>query len=337
MKWVIGISAVSAVATLATSLFLVTNSKPATATTPQNNVPVSSTCQDSDGDGYGINCQKGADCNDHDPRISPDQKEVCNFRDDNCNALVDDAPSCVKVEYYPKPVDVLGGSFWMGSAANDGANDEHPQHQVSISGFQIDRYEVTNERYLACVNAKVCKPPQIRSSAQRKDYFGVNEFSRYPAVFVNWEQANTFCRWDGGRLPTEAEWELAAKGLGSTKRTYPWGNDAPDCTKANLGGDGSCVGDTDLVGRRLAGASPWGAMDMAGNVWEWTSDWYDANYYSKSPNVDPQGPSQGKLKVMRGGCWMSGADSLRVSCRKAELPDTWAPNVGFRCVRKGGR
>ena len=103
-----------------------------------------------------------------------------------------------------------------------------------------------------------------------------------------------------------------------------------------MGGPVGCLGDTDLVGRRPAGASPWDVMDLAGNVWEWTADWYDRSYYSSSPERDPQGPSHGTLKVMRGGCWASGSDSLRVSCRKAELPATWAPNVGFRCVRSEG-
>jgi formylglycine-generating enzyme required for sulfatase activity len=294
-------------------------------------------CQDLDRDGYGLGCAKGPDCNDRDPTIFPGNSEICNLRDDDCNGLVDDAVSCGAVVYDPQPVEVAASTLYMGTAPNQGAADEHPQHQVDIAGFAIDRYEVTNERYAACVKASVCRPPKLSSSAKRQAYFGVPEFARYPVVFVGWAEANQFCHWDGGRLPTEAEWELAARGPAPSQRTFPWGDEAPDCTKANMGGEGSCVGDTDLVGRRPWGASPWGAMDLAGNVWEWTSDWYDANYYKNSPKRDPQGPAQGKLKVMRGGCWMSGADSLRVSCRKAELPDTWAPNVGFRCVREGGR
>jgi formylglycine-generating enzyme required for sulfatase activity len=96
------------------------------------------------------------------------------------------------------------------------------------------------------------------------------------------------------------------------------------------------VGDTDRVGRRVAGQSPFGAFDMAGNVWEWTADWYDAGYYARSPQQNPVGPDKGTLKVMRGGCWMSTENSLRTTCRKAELPKQWAPNVGFRCVYPEG-
>ena len=223
-------------------------------------------------------------------------------------------------------VDVPAGTFPMGSET--GAADESPVHRVSGSAFAMDRYEVTNARYAACVQAEVCSPPALTSSFKRPAYFGVAEFADYPVVHVSWGQANAFCAWAGGRLPTEAEWERAARGTADA-RTFPWGDSAPDCNKANFAG---CVGDTDRVGRRPAGQSPYGAFDMAGNVWEWTADWYEAAYYSRSPEQEPKGPDMGHLKVMRGGCWVSGANSLRATCRKAELPGLWAPNVGFRCV-----
>ena len=181
----------------------------------------------------------------------------------------------------------------------------------------------------------VAAAPALPSSNRRDDYFRNAAFAAYPVVHVSHQQATKFCEADGGRLPTEAEWEMAARGPGNDVRTFPWGNESADCSKANMGGNKSCVGDTDIVGRRAAGKSPTGAYDMAGNVWEWTADVYDATYYEKSPSENPKGPETGSLRVMRGGCWVSGEDSLRVSCRKPALPSTWASNVGFRCVRDG--
>ena len=227
-------------------------------------------------------------------------------------------------------VDVPAGTFLMGSEA--GAADEGPVHRVSGSAFAMDRHEVTNARFAACVQAGACLPPALASSFKRPAYFGAAEFADYPVIHVSWGQAEAFCAWAGGRLPTEAEWERAARGTADA-RIFPWGDSAPDCSKANFAG---CVGDTDRVGRRPAGQSPYGVFDMAGNVWEWTADWYEADYYSRSPDQDPVGPDIGHMKVMRGGCWVSGANSLRATCRKAELPGLWAPNVGFRCVYPAG-
>jgi eukaryotic-like serine/threonine-protein kinase len=225
-----------------------------------------------------------------------------------------------------KDVKVPAGAFNMGS--DTGAPDERPVHRVSGSAFVIDRYEVTNARYAACMQAGACAAPALLSSFTRPAYFSAPELADYPVIHVSWGQAESFCAWAGGRLPTEAEWERAARGTADA-RTFPWGDSPPDCNKANFAG---CVGDTDRVGRRPAGQSPYGAFDMAGNVWEWTADWYEAGYYSRSPEQDPTGPDTGHLKVMRGGCWVSGTSSLRATCRKAELPSMWAPNVGFRCV-----
>jgi eukaryotic-like serine/threonine-protein kinase len=229
-------------------------------------------------------------------------------------------------------VHVPSSTVLMGSAPGQGADDERPRHAVRVSGFRLDRTEVTNGRYAACVAEGACKAPMLVTSEHRLHYFGDPAFADHPVIFVSWADADAFCHWANGRLPTEAEWELAARGPAPSVRTYPWGDEKPDCARANMGGAEGCVGDTDRVGKRPAGASPFGALDMAGNVWEWTADWYDAQYYDKSPSTDPKGPPTGTLKVMRGGCWMSGADSLRVSCRKPELPSAWAPNVGFRCA-----
>jgi len=283
-------------------------------------------CNDLDGDGYGIGCAAGPDCNDRNRAIHPGAVETCNFIDDDCNGLVDEAPGCVAPKLDASPVHVPAGSFLMGSGV--GAADEKPVHAVAGSALAMDPYEVTNARYQTCVRSGACVAPSSSGSMRRPHYFDDPSFADYPVIFVSWKQAQAFCAFAGGRLPTEAEWERAAAG-GDAPRTYPWGESPPDCSKANFGG---CVGDTDRVGRRPAGRSPFGVFDMAGNVWEWTADWYDATYYGRSPARDPTGPATGSLKVMRGGCWVSGESSLRTTCRKAGLPDSWAPNVGFRCV-----
>jgi len=286
--------------------------------------PTAAGCTDSDGDGYGLGCALGKDCNDHDPAMHPGAVETCNFRDDDCNGLVDDVARCAAPDLLPGLVHVPAGSFLMGS--EQGAADERPVHRVTSSGFMMDRYEVSNGRYRACVQAVACTAPSLLSSNTRARYFEDPSFADYPVIFVSWAQAQSFCAFAGGRLPSEAEWERAAAGS-EAPRTYPWGESAPDCSKANFAG---CVGDTDRVGRRPAGQSPYGIFDMAGNVWEWTADWYGV--YGRIPVQDPTGPESGTLKVLRGGCWVSGASSLRTTCRKPELPNSWAPNVGFRCV-----
>jgi formylglycine-generating enzyme required for sulfatase activity len=335
MRWysVVGLAAGAVAAAAGALLGLHTQAHAvATASAP---VPKASVCQDADGDGYGLGCALGQDCNDQDGLVHPGQREACNFRDDDCNALVDDGGGCDAPAIMPGPVSVPSGAFLMGSV--DGPADERPLHRVALGSYRIDRQEVTNARYRQCVRAGSCTPPRLGVSRHRPHYFEDASFDDYPVIFVDWHQAQSFCRFAGGRLPTEAEWEKAARGAEPSRRTYPWGEDAPDCRRANMGGPGSCVGDTDRVGRRAAGASPYGALDMAGNVWEWVGDWYDAGYYTASPTQDPTGPAHGQLKVMRGGCWLSGADSLRVSCRKAELATSWAYNVGFRCVYPEGR
>jgi formylglycine-generating enzyme required for sulfatase activity len=196
----------------------------------------------------------------------------------------------------------------------------------------MDPFEVTNARYRACVAQGRCQRPKLLSSQLRADYYENERYGDYPVIHVDFYQAETFCHAAGGRLPTEAEWEKAARGAAPSSRVFPWGDQGPDCALANFGGPRGCLGDTDRVGRRPLGRSPSGLFDLAGNVWEWVSDWYDPGYYAASPARDPEGPSQGTLKVLRGGCWQSGASSLRVSCRKPSLPSTWANNIGFRCA-----
>jgi len=294
--------------------------------------PPLTACEDRDGDGYGRGCGLGPDCNDDDAAIHPGQPEVCNFRDDDCNALVDDSPLCRTPTLSQGTVPVAAGEFIMGSAPGTGAADEYPRHRVWVSGFSLDTFEVTNRRYRACVAAGKCVRPRLVSSHLRNDYFENDAFADYPVIFVDHAQAKAYCEFAGGRLPTESEWEKAARGKSPSIAEFPWGDREPDCSLANMGGKHSCVDDTDRVGRRDAGKSAVGAFDMAGNVWEWVADWYDATYYAKSPPRDPLGPGAGNLHVIRGGCWQSGASSLRVSCRKATLASTFAYNIGVRCA-----
>jgi eukaryotic-like serine/threonine-protein kinase len=231
-------------------------------------------------------------------------------------------------------IHVPAGPFTMGSDPGQGHRDEVPSHRPSLSSFSLDRYEVTNLKYRTCVQQGVCTPPASSDSKTRRRYYEDPSYDSFPVVQVSWHQAAAYCRWTGGRLPTEAEWEKAARG-DRDRRIYPWGDQKPDCTLANFGGSDGCGGDTAPVGSRPAGKSPYGALDMAGNVWEWVSDWYDSGYYRKSPTKNPPGPPWGSFKVMRGGCFDTAAEGLRVSCRNHDLPSSTAANVGFRCARAG--
>ena len=184
--------------------------------------------------------------------------------------------------------------------------DEQPQHTVYLDEYLIDKYEVTNVRYQACVEAGVCTEPTDLTSFSRESYYGNPDFAAYPVITVDWFQADAFCAWEGKRLPTEAEWEKAARGTDA--RIYPWGDAAPTCDLVNgvvfVDGDwNACVGDTAAVGSYPTGASPYGVMDMSGNVWEWVNDWYDGEYYGVSPGSNPTGPEDTGVRVVRGGSW----------------------------------
>lgn len=215
---------------------------------------------------------------------------------------------------------VPAGEFLMGSLAGEGdENDEAPQHTVALAAFWIDRTEVTNTMFAACVEAGACRDV----AHPRPDRA---EHPDFPAQGVPWTQAAAYCEWAGRRLPTEAEWEKAARGTDG--RLYPWGDAEPDGSRVNFDKQ---IGDVANVGSFPAGASPYGALDMAGNVYEWVSDWYGAEYYAASPNENPAGPEAGMQRVLRGGNWNSLADNLRTANRFWAFPGR-NDFDGFRCA-----
>jgi formylglycine-generating enzyme required for sulfatase activity len=237
----------------------------------------------------------------------------------------------------PVPLDMVtipAGNFQMGCSPNDTgcAVSESPLHTVNLDAYDIDKYEVTNARYKACVDGGGCTAPGYSSSNTRPSYYGYAAYDNYPVIYVDWNQATAFCAWEGKRLPTEAEWEKAARGSSNT-HIYPWGDEHPACTLGNFAVNGYCVGDTSQVGSYPSGASPYGALDMAGNVWEWVSDWYQADYYSSQMSwSNPSGPTSGTYKVLRGGAWLNDWGFSRVSLRLWYLPPGRSDLLGFRCV-----
>ncbi|MBM4427952.1 MAG: formylglycine-generating enzyme family protein [Chloroflexi bacterium] len=238
---------------------------------------------------------------------------------------------------------VPDGTFRMGGMDADVKVDEQPAHNVTMKGFWIDKLEVTNGMYTLCVQAGACEPPQRFASQTRDSYFNNPEFDAYPVVYVTWLQAETYCKWAGRRLPTEAEWEYAARG--TDYRTYPWGDTRPDSSFGNFN---YYVGDTTQVGSFPAGASPFGVLDMSGNVAEWVADYFDSKYYEKGVTVNPPGPGARSTyfnRVVRGGTFQDGFKDIRLANRASVLGSNpqasdiysqsylgdFSPKIGFRC------
>jgi formylglycine-generating enzyme required for sulfatase activity len=233
---------------------------------------------------------------------------------------------------------VPAGEFPMGCddpADAACASSEGPRRTVSVSRFAIDRTEVTVRAWLACESAGACPRAVSVGSCNA----GTSGREDYPINCVTWDQARTYCEWVGRRLPTEAEWEKAA--AGSEGRRYPWGSEEPDAGgtwRANYGpGLSSVLWLRDHwqydapVGRFPNGASPFGALDMAGNVAEWVSDWW-ADRYDPADTRNPKGPAAGTVRVVRGGSFREFAKRIRTSARDRHEPERWFDFVGFRCA-----
>lgn len=233
--------------------------------------------------------------------------------------------------YIPK------GVFTMG--VRDGRIDEQPEHKVFLYGFYIDRYEVTNAQYKEFIDATGHPAPFVdpKKYPWAKEYNWVDGMypegkGNYPVVLVSWDDASAFAKWKGKRLPTEAEWEKAARG--KDKRRYPWGNDwnGLTCNSRESGYLQAMPVDSFATG-----VSPYGAYNLSGNVWEWCADWYDKDYYVHSPAENPQGADVSATRVIRGGSWDTfGRNRLTTYARESQFPNTKSYDIGFRCVRDGG-
>ncbi|HSA33154.1 MAG TPA: SUMF1/EgtB/PvdO family nonheme iron enzyme [bacterium] len=247
----------------------------------------------------------------------------------------------------PEMVEIPAGEFQMGCNAVVDTNcykDELPYHAVTLSTYKIGKYEVTVGEYQKCISSGACNNNGENDHYYTNSYnsncnLGVTGKENHPMQCVTWYGAKAFCEWVGGRLPTEAEWEKAARGTDGRK--YPWGNEpAASCDYAviydkNAGGSGCGTAGTMSVGSKPNGVSAYGAYDMIGNVHEYANDWYDSTYYESSPTNNPTGPESTKSHVTRGGSWHNDSDiTLRVSNRNDDYfgSDDLYGNTGFRCA-----
>ena len=219
-------------------------------------------------------------------------------------------------------VRIPAGEFLMGNRETE---RQPLEHQVYVSEFLMDKTAVTWGQFKRFAGATGTSLPP------NPPYWGIHD--DHPAVFVTWEEAKAYCEWTGGRLPTEAEREKAARGTDGRK--YPRGNEEPDPQRAVYRRNWGNIA-TDPVGAHPSGASPYGLLDMGGNVWEWVADWYDDKYYEVSPQRDPRGPRTGRAHVVRGGSWDSRPSVLSASCRNWGYRGYREGDFGFRCAMDPG-
>jgi formylglycine-generating enzyme required for sulfatase activity len=271
--------------------------------------------------------------------VFPGAEEACNDIDDDCNGFIDDG--CEGRDLRSEIVRFEAGDSLLGSfdadpdtclqnPRSDENCDEVPQRQIELSAFQIEVHEVSNRQYAACMARDRCSPPSDRVR------FDDPAYDDHPVVWVSQVQASIYCAWARGRLPTEAQWERAARGNTPLEtRPYPWGDEAGACL-ANLGG---CAEDTQPVMARATDTNAAGISDMVGNVHEFIDGWYDALYYRRAQARDPagpEGPGMMSLVPIRGGAFSEPASFSTITYRGfRHLVNhrSGRRNVGFRCVR----
>jgi len=268
------------------------------------------------------------------PTAFPTLTTVPTLDPSNCAAIGQTRVS--PVDGMPQ-VCVPAGEFWMGALENDqqAESDEKPRHLVSLEAFWIDRTEVTNEMFAKCVAAGACHE---RTSSpylwgvrlpNGTPYYGEVTYRDDPVIMLDSDEALAYCRWVGRRLPTEAEWETAARG--TDERLYPWGANL-DCKHAIYLGCEKEQAPASVTSYTL-GSSPYGALNMSGNLWEWTADWYEANSYSQASIQNPTGSASGEFRTLRGGGWHSNPAQLRVTNRSTGKPEhSTDGEIGFRCA-----
>ena len=230
---------------------------------------------------------------------------------------------------------IPAGEFLMGTSISnrDGGRDEYPERRIVIDAFYMDSVEVTNGRYLEFVKASGHRIPEHPRDKKLTLWQGATvpaAFTDHPVINVDWYDAAAYCAWAGRRLPTEAEWERAARG--TTGRRFPWGDAEPTRTLANYLNQWRNGAGLEPVGSHPRGASSEGVQDLQGNVWEWVADWYDPHYYDKGPLRNPKGPEEGTRKVIRGSGWESEAPLLRSAHRLSSDPKNRNHSLGFRCA-----
>ena len=260
-------------------------------------------------------------------------------------------------ENYSDMAHIPAGNFYMGSSFPETTTnynlckkfdkgcklwwfrDERPRHTVYLKEYWIDRYETTNTDYVGFVIATGARSALDNSCKTKgcKDgnlWDGVSYPSMIrdqPVIQVSWHDADAYCRWRGKRLPTEAEWEKAARG--PSGRLYPWGNEPVSRSRAVYKKKWQGINTLGSVGSHPKGVSIYGVHDMAGNAWEWVSDWYQLDYYRSSPLSNPQGSPDGKYKIVRGGSWINNPDTLHGAFRRWSLPEVRFNDTGFRCAK----